>query len=69
VWGTGQVDIASFLRNLPANERTSLMGIFEDASSCPGISLDRITATPAVLNGARKVGLIQAATASTLRKV
>lgn len=62
VWGTGQVQTAIFLRNLPPNERDALVGIFEQASQCPGISLDRIAANPAVLNGARKVGLIQAAT-------
>jgi hypothetical protein len=62
VWGTGQVQIASFLRNLPPNERDALMGIVEQASSRPGISLEQLTATPAVLNGARKVGLVQAAT-------
>ncbi len=38
------------------------MGIVEQASARPGISIDQLTATPAVLSGARKVGLVQAAT-------
>src|SRR5262249_34058151 len=62
VWGTGQVQIATFLRNLPPNERTALMGIFEQASSRPGICLEQLTATSAVISGARKIGLVQAAT-------
>ncbi len=38
------------------------MGIFEQASTRPGIRLDQITASSAVLTGARRVGLVQAAT-------
>ena len=62
VWGTGQVQIATFLSHLPPGERDAIMGIFEQASTRPGIRLDQITAGSAVLNGARKVGLVQAAT-------
>jgi hypothetical protein len=62
VWGTGQVQIASFLSRLPPGERDAIMGIFEQASTRPGIRLDQITASSALLTSARRVGLIQAAT-------
>jgi hypothetical protein len=62
VWGTGQVDIAAFLRNLPSAERDSLLGIFEQASARPGIALDETTASSPIMTSARKVGLVQAAT-------
>lgn len=62
VWGTGQVQIASFLRNLPPNERDALLGICELATKRPGTVLERIGGDNAVLTGARKVGLVQAAT-------
>jgi hypothetical protein len=62
VWGTGQVDIASFLRNLAPGERDALLNIFEQASARPGIALDQVTASSPMLAGARKVGLVQAAT-------
>ena len=61
VWGTGQVQIASFLRKLPPAERDSIMGIFEQAAARPGIRLDQVTASPALLTSARRVGLVQAA--------
>jgi hypothetical protein len=62
VWGTGQVQIATFLSRLPPGERDAIMGIFEQASTRPGIRLDQITASPALLTSARRVGLVQAAT-------
>ena len=62
VWGTGQVQIATFLGNLPSNERDVIFSIFEQAAARPGVSLDQITANSAMLNSARKIGLIQAAT-------
>ncbi|MFI7077177.1 hypothetical protein ACIBO1_07780 [Micromonospora sp. NPDC049903] len=62
VWGTGQVKIAEFLRNLPPNERDVLLGLCEQASSRPGILVDQLGAAPSVLASARKVGLVQAAT-------
>jgi hypothetical protein len=62
VWGTGQIQIATFLRGLPPNERDALLGIVEQTYTRPGISLDRISVNSSMLNGARKVGLVQAAT-------
>ncbi|MGA5420550.1 hypothetical protein [Streptomyces lavendulocolor] len=62
VWGTGQVQIASFLRNLPPNERDALLGICELATKRPGTTLERVGGDSAVLTSARKVGLVQAAT-------
>lgn len=62
VWGTGQVQIASFLRNLPPNERDALLGICELATKRPGTVLERVGGESAILAGARKVGLVQAAT-------
>ena len=62
VWGTGQVQIATFLRKLPPGERDALLGIVEQTYMRPGIGLDQINANSSVLSGARKVGLVQAAT-------
>lgn len=62
VWGTRQVEIATFLRDLPPNERDVLLGIFDKAAGRPGITLDQMGVTTPLLNTARKVGLIQAAT-------
>ncbi|WP_339129293.1 hypothetical protein WJM95_10330 [Streptomyces sp. f51] len=62
VWGTGQVQIASFLQSLPPNERDALLAICEKATARPGSTLDVMGGNPAILRSARKVGLIQAAT-------
>ncbi|MER5850573.1 hypothetical protein ABT126_26985 [Streptomyces sp. NPDC002012] len=62
VWGTSQIQIASFLRNLPPNERDALLAICEQATVRPGSSLDDVGGNPSILRSARKVGLIQAAT-------
>jgi hypothetical protein len=62
VWGTGQVQIASFLRDLPPNERDALLGICEVATKRPGATLERVGGDSAIVASARKVGLIQAAT-------
>ncbi len=67
VWGTRQVDIATFLRNLPPGERDALFSIFEQASTRPGLALDQLTASSSIMNGARKVGLVQAATVKSSR--
>jgi hypothetical protein len=61
VWGTGQVEIASFLRNLPPNERDALLGICEAVAARPGTRLDSLSGDERIVTGARKVGLIQAA--------
>ncbi|MFE1078357.1 hypothetical protein ACFW31_07520 [Nocardiopsis alba] len=62
VWGTGQIQIASFLRDLPPNERDALLGICEVATKRPGATLEQIGGNSAIVSSARKVGLIQAAT-------
>lgn len=62
VWGTGQVQIATFLRNLPPSERDALLGICEAVTAKPGSTLNAIGGDSRVVTGARKVGLIQAAT-------
>ncbi|WP_148086262.1 hypothetical protein [Actinocorallia herbida] len=62
VWGTRQVEIASFLQNLPPNERDALLGICESVTAKPGSTLDSLGGESKILTGARKVGLIQAAT-------
>ncbi|MEV8118104.1 hypothetical protein AB0O69_24880 [Streptomyces xiamenensis] len=62
VWGTGQVQIASFLRDLPPNERDALLGICEVSTKRPGTTLERVGGDSAIVSSARKVGLIQAAT-------
>ncbi len=63
VWGSGQVPIAGFLRSLPPAEREALLGICEQASDRPGLALPTLTGgSPATVNSARKVGLLQAST-------
>lgn len=62
VWGTRQVEVATWLRGLPPAERDVLFAIFEQASTRPGIALNQMTANSAMVTGARKIGLVQAAT-------
>lgn len=62
VWGTEQVTIAKFLRSMPSAERDVMLGICEQASASPGLALPSLSATPGVINSARKVGLLQATT-------
>jgi hypothetical protein len=63
VWGSGQEDVARFLRGLPPGERDALLGMCEQASSRPGLALPNYRGFDAgVINSAKKVGLIQAAT-------
>ncbi|EXU69484.1 hypothetical protein Z951_02695 [Streptomyces sp. PRh5] len=62
VWGTGQIQIASFLRNLPPGERDALLSICEQASARPGSTLDTVGGNSSIIRSARKVGLIQAGT-------
>lgn len=61
VWGTGQVDVASFLKKLPPGERDALLGICETVAAKPGTLLETLPVSDRILTGARKVGLIQAA--------
>lgn len=62
VWGTGQIEIARFLRSLPSAEREVMLGLCEQASDRPGLALSALQASPQALVSARKVGLIQATT-------
>lgn len=62
VWGTKQITIAKFLRSLPSAEREVMLGICEQASDRPGLALPLLDGSPQVVNSARKVGLLQAAT-------
>ena len=62
VWGTSQIQIASFLRNLPPGERDALLSICEQATTRPGSTLDSVGGDANILKSARKVGLIQTGT-------
>lgn len=63
VWSSNVVDIAAFLRSLPPNERDVLLGVCEAAAQRPGLALPAMQPfEPAVIQSARKVGLLQAAT-------
>lgn len=61
VWGTRQLSLAKFLRELPPNERDALLGMSEQVLATPGIHMSKLVATPAVIRSARNAGLIQAA--------
>jgi hypothetical protein len=62
VWGTEAVDIAQFMHGLPPGERDALLGIVETTSSRRGLALPAAVVPEPIVNGARRVGLIQAAT-------
>lgn len=62
VWGTKQVSLANFLAKLPPNERDALLGMSQQVLTTPGLHIGRLAASPAVVQSARSVGLIQAAT-------
>jgi len=61
VWGTKQLPLAKFLANLPPGERDALLGMSEQVLSTPGLHVEKLTATPAMVRSAQSVGLIQAA--------
>jgi hypothetical protein len=61
VWGTKQLSLARFLKNLPPNERDALLGMSEQVLAMPGLHLSRLQATPAMIRSAQSAGLIQAA--------
>lgn len=61
VWGSKQISLAKFLRELPPNERDALLGMSEQVLARPGISISSLTASPAIIRSARNAGLIQAA--------
>jgi hypothetical protein len=58
VWGTGAVEIAEFMSNLPVNEREVLESLSRRALESPGSSLEALSSNNRLLEGARKVGLI-----------
>ena len=62
VWGSREILIAKFLRDLPSSEREVMLGLCEQASHRPGLALPQVKASQRALVSARKVGLIQAAT-------
>jgi hypothetical protein len=62
VWGSEAVQVAEFLNSLPSDERTVLVAVCEQATSRPGLAISTVRGDPRVLAGARKVGLLQAAT-------
>jgi hypothetical protein len=62
VWGTRQLSLAKFLNDLPANERSALLGMSEQVLSTPGIAMSSLVASPEIIRSARSVGLIQTAT-------
>jgi hypothetical protein len=62
VWGAQHASIAGFLSKLPPAERGALLGVVEMASDRPGLALANYSDfNAAVLQSARKVGLVQAA--------
>jgi len=66
VWGTKQLSLAKFLTNLPPGERDALLGMSEQVLSTPGLHIDKLSATPALIRSAQSVGLIQAATVQSV---
>ena len=62
VWGTRQISIAKFLRSLPSAERDVMLGLCEQASDRPGLTLPSLQTSPQALVSARKVDLVQATT-------
>ncbi len=69
VWSTSAVKVAAFLRSLPPAERSALLHICERSIERPAVAASDLgAADPAVLRGARKVGLIQAARVVSTRE-
>lgn len=62
VWGTKQLSLAKFLKELPPNERDALLGMSEQVLSTPGLHMSKLAASPGIVRSAQNAGLIQAAT-------
>lgn len=62
VWGGEAVDVASFIRGLPSGERDALLQVVDVTTQRRGIALPQAAIPEAILKGARRVGLVQAAT-------
>lgn len=69
VWGSEAVPVASFLNSLPSDERTVLVSVCEQATTRPGLAISTVGADRRILAGARKVGLLQAATVKSTGQV
>lgn len=62
VWGGEAVDVASFIGGLPPGERDALLQVVDVTTHRRGIALPQAAIPEGILKGARRVGLIQAAT-------
>lgn len=62
VWGSEAVDVAGFLRGLPSDERAALLAVVELTNSKRGLALPSTMVPAGIVTGARRIGLIQAAT-------
>lgn len=61
VWGTKQISLARFLKELPPSERDALLGMSEQVLSTPGLHMSKLAAPPGIVRSAQSAGLIQAA--------
>ncbi len=61
VWGTKQLSLAKFLKELPPNERDALLGMSEQVLATPGLHMSKLVASPGIIRSAQSAGLIQAA--------
>jgi hypothetical protein len=59
VWGTQALDVARFMKQLPANEREALSSLSRKAADRPGASVDQLGESKLV-NAARHAGLFDA---------
>jgi hypothetical protein len=60
VWGTQALDIARFMKQLPANEREALSSLSRKAAERPGASIDQLGAEQNLVDAARHAGLFDA---------
>jgi hypothetical protein len=60
VWGSEAVPIAEFLHNLPSNERDQVAQLHRQVAERPGLATERLGVPAALVDSARKVGLIHA---------
>lgn len=60
VWGSNALDIAAFMKRLPANEREALTLLSRNASEHPGVTLDELGTDKKMMEAARHAGLIDA---------
>lgn len=60
VWGSDAVPIGEFLHHLPPNERDLVAQLHRDVAERPGAALEGLHGDQALVESARKVGLIHA---------